>query len=150
MTESTNRAQHDILSPKLHFTKPIPLRHVPLFYLGHIPAFRDIHLSRYLNEPLTEPSHFADLFERGVDPDVDSQECTHWHSQVPQSDDGWPSLQEIAAYDERSRERVKKVYADNEGKWTRRLGRVLQMAFEHEACVPHPCAFPLLSPRSVC
>lgn len=81
---------------------------------------------------------------------MDSQECTHWHSQVPQSDDGWPSLQEIAAYDERSRERVKKVYADNEGKWTRRLGRVLQMAFEHEACVTHPCALPLPSPRSVC
>lgn len=28
--------------------KPIPLRHIILFYLGHIPAFLDIHLSRYV------------------------------------------------------------------------------------------------------
>ncbi|BGP43762.1 hypothetical protein JCM10449v2_007819 [Rhodotorula kratochvilovae] len=123
----------DVLPPKLHFAKPIPLRHVPLFYLGHIPAFRDIHLSRYFNEPLTEPQHFADIFERGIDPNVDSQECTHWHSAVPESKDAWPSVQEICAYEERVRERVKKVYAENEGKWTRKLGRVLQMVFEHEA-----------------
>ncbi|GAA5839849.1 hypothetical protein JCM9279_005185 [Rhodotorula babjevae] len=123
----------DILSSKLHFTKPIPLRHVPLFYLGHIPAFRDIHLSRYLDEPLTEPAHFADIFERGIDPNVDTAQCEHWHSEVPDDKDGWPSVQDISAYDERTRERVKKVYAENEGRWTRRLGRVLQMAFEHEA-----------------
>lgn len=40
-------------------------------YLGHIPVFADIHISRYLKEPYTEPSNFATIFERGIDPDMD-------------------------------------------------------------------------------
>lgn len=47
------------------FTKPIDLRHICLFYLGHIPAFLDIHLSKLLGEPHTEPVHFKDIFEVG-------------------------------------------------------------------------------------
>ena len=38
--------------------KPIDLRHVCLFYQGHIPTFLDIHLSRLLEEPHTEPENF--------------------------------------------------------------------------------------------
>ncbi len=40
------------------FEKPIDLRHICLFYTGHIPAFLDIHLSNLLGEPNTEPEHF--------------------------------------------------------------------------------------------
>ena len=40
------------------FEKPIDLRHICLFYQGHIPAFLDIHLSRLLQEPHTEPENF--------------------------------------------------------------------------------------------
>ncbi|GAA6017455.1 hypothetical protein JCM10207_008231 [Rhodosporidiobolus poonsookiae] len=122
----------DIIPPALRFTKPIPLRHVPLFYVGHIPAFRDIHLSRLLNEPLTEPAHFADIFERGIDPDVDTNECTHWHSEVPQTENDWPKMDEIVAYERKIRERVKSTYDKFEGRWTRKASRVLMMVFEHE------------------
>lgn len=45
------------------FTKPIDLRHICLFYLGHIPTFLDIHLSRLLKEPHTEPENFKNIFE---------------------------------------------------------------------------------------
>lgn len=38
--------------------KPIDLRHKCLFYLGHIPTFLDIHLSRLLEEPHTEPEEY--------------------------------------------------------------------------------------------
>ena len=38
--------------------KPIDLRHICLFYLGHIPTFLDIHLSRLLQKPHTEPEEF--------------------------------------------------------------------------------------------
>lgn len=38
--------------------KPIDLRHICLFYFGHIPTFLDIHLSRLLQEPHTEPEAF--------------------------------------------------------------------------------------------
>ena len=44
-------------------TKPIDLRHICLFYLGHIPAFLDIHLSRLLGQEHTEPIYFKDIFE---------------------------------------------------------------------------------------
>jgi L-histidine Nalpha-methyltransferase / hercynylcysteine S-oxide synthase len=40
------------------FQKPIDLRHICLFYCGHIPAFLDIHLSRLLGEKHTEPEQF--------------------------------------------------------------------------------------------
>ncbi|KWU42457.1 hypothetical protein RHOSPDRAFT_21167 [Rhodotorula sp. JG-1b] len=123
----------EIIPKSLHFQKPIPLRHIPLFYVGHIPAFRDIHLARYFGEPLTEPAHFADIFERGIDPCVDDPETvTHWHSEVPKDEACWPSLQEITAYEASVRDRVRKVYAEHEGKWTTKLARVLMMTFEHE------------------
>ena len=38
--------------------KPIDLRHICLFYTGHIPTFLDIHLSRLLKEPHTEPDGY--------------------------------------------------------------------------------------------
>jgi hypothetical protein len=47
-----------MISPELLYEKPIDLRHICLFYLGHIPTFLDIHLSRLLGEPHTEPENF--------------------------------------------------------------------------------------------
>jgi hypothetical protein len=47
-----------MISPDLLHKNPIPLRHICLFYLGHIPTFLDIHLSRLLREPHTEPENF--------------------------------------------------------------------------------------------
>lgn len=47
-----------MISPQLLYEKPIDLRHICLFYLGHIPTFLDIHLSRLLGEPHTEPDNF--------------------------------------------------------------------------------------------
>ncbi|GAA5833679.1 hypothetical protein JCM11251_003203 [Rhodosporidiobolus azoricus] len=122
----------DIIPPALRFQKPIPLRHVPLFYVGHIPAFRDIHLSRMLNEPFTSPAHFTEIFERGIDPDVDEGECKHWHSEVPQTEADWPKFEEICEYEQRVRARVRAVYDKFEGKWTRRMARVMMMTLEHE------------------
>lgn len=47
-----------MISPHILYEKPIDLRHICLFYLGHIPTFLDIHLSRLLGEPHTEPENF--------------------------------------------------------------------------------------------
>jgi hypothetical protein len=47
-----------MIPPAMLFEKPIDLRHICLFYLGHIPTFLDIHLSRLLDEPHTEPQEF--------------------------------------------------------------------------------------------
>ena len=47
-----------MIPPSMLFQKPIDLRHICLFYLGHIPTFLDIHLSRLLQEPNSEPEEF--------------------------------------------------------------------------------------------
>jgi L-histidine Nalpha-methyltransferase / hercynylcysteine S-oxide synthase len=76
------------------FEKPIDLRHICLFYTGHIPTFLDVHLSNLLGEPYTEPESFKvhqnlifslatcsrltqDIFERGIDPHVDDPTKCH-------------------------------------------------------------------------
>ncbi|KAF9262875.1 hypothetical protein L218DRAFT_928448 [Marasmius fiardii PR-910] len=125
-----------MIPPSMLYQKPIDLRHICLFYLGHIPAFLDIHLSRLLDEPHTEPEYFKDIFERGIDPNVDDPTQCHSHSEVPQDDDEWPSLTSILQFRSRVRARLLKLYEDiDSGKreMTRRIGRVLFMALEHEA-----------------
>ncbi|KAG8701502.1 hypothetical protein FRC08_004045 [Ceratobasidium sp. 394] len=115
--------------------KPIDLRHKCLFYLGHIPAFLDIHLSRLLGEPHTEPEYFKNIFERGIDPHVDDPTSIHPHSEVPVNDEDWPTLNEILAFRDRVRARVLRLYdAFESGKkaLTRKAGRVLWMTWEHE------------------
>jgi L-histidine Nalpha-methyltransferase / hercynylcysteine S-oxide synthase len=47
-----------MIPDSMMFEKPIDLRHICLFYTGHIPAFLDIHLSNLLGEPNTEPEYF--------------------------------------------------------------------------------------------
>lgn len=49
--------QRMIPTPML-YEKPIDLRHICLFYQGHIPTFLDIHLSRLLGEPHTYPEEY--------------------------------------------------------------------------------------------
>ncbi|KAF8585097.1 hypothetical protein K439DRAFT_1410265 [Ramaria rubella] len=115
--------------------KPIDLRHKCLFYLGHIPAFLDIHLSRLLEEPNTEPENYKYIFERGIDPHVDDPTQCHPHSEVPEEDSEWPTLEEILDFRDRVRQRVLNLYSDlKSGRRvaTRKIARVLSMTHEHE------------------
>ncbi|KDN51927.1 hypothetical protein RSAG8_00478, partial [Rhizoctonia solani AG-8 WAC10335] len=119
----------------LKLGRPIDLRHKCLFYLGHIPTFLDIHLTRVLGEKHTEPEHFKNIFERGIDPHVDDPTQIHPHSKVPEKDEDWPSLEEILSFRDRVRARLMQLYDDFEsGKrvLTRTIGRVLWMTYEHE------------------
>ncbi|KAJ7780841.1 DUF323 domain-containing protein [Mycena maculata] len=121
-----------MIPPSMLMQKPIDLRHICLFYLGHIPTFLDIHLSRLLQEPHTEP----EAFKRGIDPDVDDPTVCHPHSEVPQNDEDWPTLVSILQFQARVRARVLKLYEDLDAgnrAMTRKVGRVLFMTFEHEA-----------------
>ena len=87
--------------------KPIKLRNACIFYLGHIPTFLDIHLARATGEPSVSPPGFWNIFERGIDPDVENPELCHAHSEIP---DSWPALQEIIDFQERLRAKVKSLY----------------------------------------
>ena len=110
-------------------SKPIKLRNCCLFYLGHIPTFLDIHLSRALTESPTEPSAYRQIFERGIDPDVDNPEKCHAHSEIP---DTWPPAEEILAFQERVRNRARSVYSKKKDERDPKIGRALWIGFEHE------------------
>ena len=110
-------------------SKPIKLRNCCLFYLGHIPTFLDIHLARATDGAPTEPCSYRNIFERGIDPDVDNPENCHAHSEIP---DTWPSVEEILDFQNRVRSRVRSLYKNNKAETYRKLGRALWLGFEHE------------------
>lgn len=113
--------------------KPIDLRHIVLFYFGHIPAFLDIYITRHFDTPLTN-ARFKDIFERGIDPSMDDPNVCHDHSLVPENEEDWPTLAEVLDFDIRTRQRLLNIYADIDlGKLhlDRRLARVLHMTYEH-------------------
>ena len=113
-------------------SKPINLRNCCIFYLGHIPAFFDIHLTRATGDVPTTPSHYQKMFERGIDPDVENPEHCHAHSEVPAE---WPPLEDILAYQGRVRDRVTALYKDADFGRDRKIGRALWLGFEHEGTV---------------
>jgi formylglycine-generating enzyme required for sulfatase activity len=110
-------------------SKPINLRNVCLFYLGHIPTFLDIHISRATSGPPTEPSYFRQIFERGIDPDVDDPALCHSHSETP---DTWPPKQKILEFQKAVRNRVKETYKSGATRFDGQVARGLWLAFEHE------------------
>ncbi|KAL4962527.1 DUF323 domain protein [Aspergillus stella-maris] len=111
-------------------SKPIKLRNSLIFYLGHIPTFADIHLTRALGGKPTEPKSYQLIFERGIDPDVDDPEKCHSHSEVP---DEWPSRSDILDYQDRVRNRIRSILERPDLQQNRTLGEALWIAFEHEA-----------------
>jgi hypothetical protein len=117
--------------------QPILLRHPFIFYLGHIPAFLDLHLHRSLGIPLSHPT-FSTLFERGMDPDVDDPSSCHEHSEgelfkipliclVP---DHWPELIEVKEYSKKVQMKLSNLLKDS---LSNSPAEVFWMAYEHQA-----------------
>ncbi|KAI1386175.1 C-type lectin protein [Hypoxylon trugodes] len=109
--------------------KPIKLRNVCLFYLGHIPTFLDIQLTKTTKNPPTEPAFYSSIFERGIDPDVDNPEHCHKHSEIPEE---WPSVEDVIEYQGRVRNRLKSIYSIGLDNVPRNIGRAIWVGFEHE------------------
>ncbi|KAL2159435.1 hypothetical protein VTH06DRAFT_2440 [Thermothelomyces fergusii] len=120
----------DMLPPEEILEKPIKLRNACIFYLGHIPTFLDIQLTKTTKQRPTEPVYYYSIFERGIDPDVDNPELCHAHSEIP---DEWPPVDEIRAYQGRVRARLQGLYADGIDAIPRHVGRAIWVGFEHEA-----------------
>lgn len=118
-----------MIPPEELLSKPINLRNCCLFYLGHIPTFLDIHLTRATDGVPTEPSAYRRIFERGIDPDVDNPDHCHPHSEIP---DSWPPAGEIMTYQERVRDRTRRLYKLQAPEKDRKVGRALWLGFEHE------------------
>ncbi|KDQ27645.1 hypothetical protein PLEOSDRAFT_1064958 [Pleurotus ostreatus PC15] len=122
-------------SSMLH-QKPIDLRHKCLFYIGHIPTFLDMLLSKSIGGGASEPQYFWKIFERGIDPHVDDPDHCHNHSEVPEKDEDWPTIDLIMSFRDAVRARLAKLYAElesGERALTRNIARTLVMTIEHEA-----------------
>jgi hypothetical protein len=111
-------------------SKPIKLRNECIFYLGHIPTFFDIHLARSTDGKPSEPAWFWNIFERGIDPDVEDPTKCHDHSEVPES---WPALDVILKHQQAVRDRAEALYASGEAESNSRVARAMWLGFEHEA-----------------
>ncbi|KIY66916.1 hypothetical protein CYLTODRAFT_454937 [Cylindrobasidium torrendii FP15055 ss-10] len=116
--------------------KPIDLRHKCLFYIGHIPTFLDMLLSKAIGGEPTEPKHFWKIFERGIDPHVDDPDHCHNHSEVPERDEDWPVIETVMGFRDGVRARLASLYDDLQAgkrQLTRNIARTLLMTLEHEA-----------------
>lgn len=118
------------MPPEALQTKPIDLRHDLVFCLGHIPTFSDIQISRATQTKGTEPTYFWNIFERGIDPDVDDPNQCHSHSEVP---DEWPCLQDILQHRNQVRSRIRGLLNSKEAVNDPKTSRALWIGFEHEA-----------------
>ncbi|EPQ54993.1 hypothetical protein GLOTRDRAFT_60878 [Gloeophyllum trabeum ATCC 11539] len=124
-----------MIPPGMLHQKPIDLRHKCLFYIGHIPTFLDMLLSKTTGEDGCEPRWFWNIFERGIDPHIDDPEHCHPHSEVPTRDEDWPALPQILAFRDAVRARLLRVYdelAAGTRPLTRRLARTIVLCLEHE------------------
>ena len=119
----------DMIPKEELLSKPIKLRNACIFYLGHIPTFLDIHITRGTQGKPTNPSYYRQIFERGIDPDVDNPELCHSHSDIP---DSWPPIEDILKFQHAVRERVRKLYESRISHTDRRVGRALWIGYEHE------------------
>ncbi|CAO1621803.1 unnamed protein product [Parajaminaea phylloscopi] len=123
-----------MISRKMLHQKPIDLRHICLFYLGHIPTFVDIFITKVMPDLKPLEERYNQIFERGIDPHVDDPTQCHTHSEVPEKEEDWPKVEEILAYRERLMDRLRSVYQQfgtGERTLDRHIARALKMAQEH-------------------
>jgi formylglycine-generating enzyme required for sulfatase activity len=126
-------ALFDLVAPEAILTRPISLRHPFIFYVGHLAAFTWTHLCRGVLGRASFQPYFDEIFDRGIDPEVDEPEHCHPHGEVP---DRWPKLNEVIAYRDRVRAAVidglAEVDMDEARGVMAQRGRVVAMAIEHE------------------
>ncbi len=117
------------LRPEALPSRPIPLRHPFVFYLGHLPAFAWNQVARgVLGRPPLE-ARFDLLFERGIDPPDEAA--------APASDaEQWPEISAVLAYRDAVRAQLPALadaLADRAPRDALAAGaRVLHLVLEHE------------------
>mmetsp|Transcript_8599 Transcript_8599/g.17415 ORF Transcript_8599/g.17415 Transcript_8599/m.17415 type:complete len:453 (-) Transcript_8599:115-1473(-) len=77
------------------YEKPIDLRHPFLFYMGHLPSFACSIARKRLSDAISFNHYFDDIFERGMDPDVEDPSKCHDHPEEPQE---WPEVTKVKEY----------------------------------------------------
>lgn len=118
----------EMVPKKLLGEKPIMLRHNLIFYLGHCPNFLDLQISKVVDGlSLEKYSYYNEIFERGIDPDVDDPQKCHPHSKVPEV---WPPLEEILEYQCAVHAKLETVYKSK--KINHDIASAIWVSFEHQ------------------
>src|SRR5581483_8655021 len=105
-----------LVRPDAIYDRPLAERHRMIFYLGHVEAFDWNFISGHaVNLPSFHPE-FDRLFAFGIDPPP---------GKLPQDQPAdWPDVSEVAAYNQRTRERIDRVI-------DRVPEQILHVAVEH-------------------
>ena len=113
--------------------RPIRLRHPFIFYVGHLPAFAWKQVCRGVLGRAPFDARLDEMFDRGIDPDVDDPTRCHAHPAVP---DEWPQLERVLSYRDRvRRELLRSIHDVVTAASTTVMAvnaRALMMALEHE------------------
>lgn len=111
---------------KAVFSKSIDLRHPFVFYIGHLPCFAWNIIKKALKLEEFIDVKYDELFQRGIDPDVDNGSC-HKNS-CERNNENWPSIKQLDEYKNKCRTQIlhylPKVYQSNI--------EALEMLIEHE------------------
>lgn len=122
-----------LVAPDAMWERPIALRHPFIFYAGHLPAFARNHVCRGLLGRPVFNTRFDEVFDRGIDPDVDDPSKVHAHPEVPAQ---WPALCDVLEYRDRVRAEILASLDEvGDAPATNVMAehnRVLLMALEHE------------------
>ncbi|MCB9740316.1 MAG: L-histidine N(alpha)-methyltransferase, partial [Deltaproteobacteria bacterium] len=123
-----------LLTPQAWELRGIPLRHPPIFYLGHLPAFAWNQLGAGVLGLPPHDASFDRLFERGIDPPEDAVPTAP--AAGPDAAQ-WPDVDAVLAYRDAIRAAVVRAAArlasePDHGDPLRQGGRVLHLCAEHE------------------
>jgi len=102
--ERTDRL-FSLLAPEAWPVRAIPLRHPPVFYLGHLAAFAWNHVGVGVLGLDPHDAALDALFERGIDPLTDDAASDATIQE-------WPSIADIVAYRDAIRDRLRQVAPD--------------------------------------
>jgi ergothioneine biosynthesis protein EgtB len=123
----------DLVPRDMILARPIELRLPLIFYVGHLPAFAWNHLCRAVVGRRSFNPTFDEIFERGIDPDVDDPTKCHAHPDIPEV---WPALADVVAYRDRVRDELIRALDVLDAAATThvmaRSARVASMVIEHE------------------
>lgn len=123
-----------------YYRQPIKLRLPLIFYLGHLPCFAWYQFRFLPNVSQTIDVVFDELFQRGVDPDVQTGETSHQHSSRHSTDDTveyeyWKTftVQAVNEYKLKVRVEITRVLMNGHIDFSDiNVLNILNVAYEHE------------------
>jgi len=105
-TRARTRQLFDVITPDAYYDRPIALRNPIVFYEGHLPVFSVNTLVKLTLNGEGIHHDFETLFERGIDPDSETQ--------VKSPTDVWPAREDVQAYGVEADALIERTFANGD------------------------------------